>query len=150
VTEQDERFQILHSSGLRMTTQRRTVLDVITEHESGLSAEDIYYAAKRLNPKISLTTVYRTLDALKKAHLVEQHYVSPEHDRSYFALAESSQNVHFHCSRCGKNFPLQAGQAVELLRQGLNEKEPGAQTRQICICIVGYCQDCSREGRHLS
>jgi hypothetical protein len=24
------------------------------------------------------------------------------------------------------------------------------QTRQVCICIVGYCQDCTREGRQHS
>jgi len=150
MTNQDERIQWLERSGLRMTTQRRTVLDVMAAQGADLTAEDIYREAKRLNPKISLTTVYRTLDALKKTRLVEQHYVTPEHDRSYFALADSAANIHFHCARCGKNVPLEAAEAVKLLLQHLDEQEPGVQMPQVCVCIVGYCRDCAQEGGMLS
>ena len=47
--------------GLRMTDQRRVVARVIGNAEDHPDVEELYARAVRVDPKISLATVYRTV-----------------------------------------------------------------------------------------
>ena len=46
---------------LRRTKQREVILDILKESRNHPSAEEIYIKAKMFMPKISLSTIYRTL-----------------------------------------------------------------------------------------
>ena len=47
--------------GLRMTGQRRTIARVLTASVDHPNVEEVYRRANRVDPRISLSTVYRTL-----------------------------------------------------------------------------------------
>ena len=98
----DKARQILQDRRLRATSQRRAIVEVIEKHDGHLSADEVYQEARQKNPNISLATVYRTLAILKDAGLIEQHFLTAEHDRSHFELTGTSTHFHFHCLRCGK------------------------------------------------
>jgi len=60
--------------GQRVTSQRRLLLDLIRQSEGHLDADELYRLAKEREPRISLSTVYRTLRLFKELGLVEERH----------------------------------------------------------------------------
>ena len=48
----------LHGRGYRLTIPRKAILEVLSNSDDHLSAEDIYITVHNLYPAIGLTTVY--------------------------------------------------------------------------------------------
>jgi Fur family transcriptional regulator, ferric uptake regulator len=59
--------------GLRMTDQRRIVAKVIGDAVDHPDVEELYARAAKLDPKISLATVYRTVKLFQEAGILEKH-----------------------------------------------------------------------------
>ena len=59
--------------GMRMTEQRRVIAQVIEAAEDHPDVEELYRRAAREDPRISLSTVYRTLNLFEEAGLVTKH-----------------------------------------------------------------------------
>ena len=60
-------------AGLKMTGQRRAILEVLQNSGDHPSVEDVYDRAKKLDSSISIATVYRTLSLLDELNLVTRH-----------------------------------------------------------------------------
>lgn len=60
-------------AGLKMTGQRKAILEVLKTSEDHPSVEDVYDRAKKLDSSISIATVYRTLSLLDELNLVMKH-----------------------------------------------------------------------------
>ncbi|HYH37236.1 MAG TPA: Fur family transcriptional regulator [Azospirillum sp.] len=58
--------------GLKMTGQRRVISQVLSEAEDHLDVEEVHRRAVRLDPRISIATVYRTMRLLEDAEVVEK------------------------------------------------------------------------------
>ncbi|MBE6417080.1 MAG: transcriptional repressor [Akkermansiaceae bacterium] len=69
-------------SRLRMTRQRRIVIDVLIDSDDHPSAAQIYERAKLRMPGISLATIYNSLDALVDAKLV--NHLHPDNGPSRY------------------------------------------------------------------
>lgn len=66
--------QMCAKAGLKMTGQRRTILQVLSGFNEGHpSVEDIYERARAIDASISMATVYRTLNLLDELNLVVKH-----------------------------------------------------------------------------
>lgn len=59
--------QRLKAGGLRVTPRRLAILEEVSTSRTHPTAEEIYYRLKPQIPSLSLTTVYRTLEALAQA-----------------------------------------------------------------------------------
>ena len=59
--------------GMRMTEQRRVSAQVIEAAEDHPDVEELYRRASALDARISLSTVYRTLNLFEEAGLVTKH-----------------------------------------------------------------------------
>lgn len=59
--------------GLKMTGQRRLIARVLSESADHPDVEELYRRAARIDPRISLATVYRTVRVLEEADIVERH-----------------------------------------------------------------------------
>lgn len=59
--------------GRRMTGQRRVIAEVVTAAKDHPDVTELYRRAARIDPRISLSTVYRTLKMFAEDGLVEQH-----------------------------------------------------------------------------
>lgn len=59
--------------GLRMTGQRRIIARVLSEADDHPDVEEVYRRASSLDPRISLSTVYRTVRLLEGAGILERH-----------------------------------------------------------------------------
>ena len=59
--------------GMRMTDQRRVIAQVIEAAVDHPDVEELYRRASAQDPRISLSTVYRTLNLFEEAGLVTKH-----------------------------------------------------------------------------
>lgn len=90
----------LAARGLRLTRQRRAVLDAIATTPSSLSALQVFDAARERCPELGLTTVYRTLDLLAEIGALRRVH-GPQHCEG-FVLASAAHGHTVVCSVCGR------------------------------------------------
>ena len=134
--------QVFGSSGMRLTSQRRTILEVLDESEAHLDAEAVYHRAKAQDPNISLATVYRTLAALRDLGLIDQRRLAPGDQRGYYEIADR-QHYHFTCRRCGRVIEFDTPLMTQI--QSELAGEMGVQVLQARLYLEGYCAACGGE-----
>ena len=59
--------------GLKMTEQRRIIARVLSEAEDHPDVEQVYQRASKIDQRISLATVYRTVRLFEQANILERH-----------------------------------------------------------------------------
>ena len=138
MAESEER---LHRMGKRITRQRGLILDVIRERVGHLEAEEIYRLAKRKAPRLSLSTVYRTIKILKEAGMLEELHLGEEHH--HYELKEGAHH-HLICQSCGKVIEFECPFSREFM-QGLSE-EYGFEITGVHLDLMGYCAECRQQG----
>ncbi len=65
--------QICLDKGMRMTDQRRVIARVLSDSEDHPDVEEVYLRASRIDPKISIATVYRTVRMFEEAGILARH-----------------------------------------------------------------------------
>ncbi len=65
----------LKDKGLRITNQRKVLIDTILENDCSSSKEIYYYAVKK-DPNIGMATVYPMIKILKDADVLERRKIS--------------------------------------------------------------------------
>jgi Fur family transcriptional regulator, peroxide stress response regulator len=88
----------LEGSGLRCTPQRYAVMAFLIEHNRHLTAEEIFEAVNRVDPRSSRATTYNNLRVLVQAGLVPE--VAVEGRAARFD-AKGMRHHHLICDRCG-------------------------------------------------
>lgn len=131
----------------RLTPQREIVLRVLAEQRQRadrphLSAEEVYFQAKRHLPEIGLATVYRTLELFDRLGIVS-HLEAEAGQLRYELKPEPETHYHHHliCLDCGR---------IEEFREDLLEEVEHRVARETGFTIVdhnlrffGYCRQCS-------
>ncbi len=59
--------------GMKMTGQRRLIARVLSESQDHPDVEEVYQRAGKLDPKISIATVYRTVRLFEEAGILDRH-----------------------------------------------------------------------------
>jgi Fur family ferric uptake transcriptional regulator len=89
--------------GLRMTRQRRVILQVMDDAEQHLDVDQILERARKIDSDVHLVTVYRTIDLLKKQGLIDElDLLHLRGDRHYYESHGPRDHIHVACLRCGK------------------------------------------------
>ena len=108
--------QAFQAADLRPTAQRYAVLEFLAQHPVHATAEEIFGALNRYDPRASRATVYNNLRSLAKAGLVRE--VMSEGKAARFD-ANLRRHHHFVCERCGAvediawfDLPPSAGRAA--------------------------------------
>jgi Fur family transcriptional regulator, ferric uptake regulator len=86
--------------GMRMTDQRRTIARVIEAASDHPDVEELYRRAAIVDPRISLSTVYRTVNLFEEAGLVTKHDFKD--GRARFELIPEEHHDHLIDIRTGK------------------------------------------------
>jgi len=61
------------SKGMRMTDQRRVIARVLTKADDHPDVEEVYNRSSKIDSKISIATVYRTVRLFEEAGILERH-----------------------------------------------------------------------------
>jgi len=73
-TSRESRIERLCAErGMRMTGQRRVIAKVLSEADDHPDVEEVYRRASARDPRISLSTVYRTVRLFEGAGILERH-----------------------------------------------------------------------------
>lgn len=129
--------------GLRLTRQRRVVLDAVREARGHPAADEIYEKARRVLPQISLGTVYRTLGVLRDAGVVEELHFEGAQGRY-----ELQKDPHHHvvCRGCGRVEDLEANAFGELTSRA--QATTAFQIEDHRLEFYGLCPSCCEKPRH--
>ena len=133
----------LSSRGIRMTSQRRAILSVIETASKHLDASQILRKAQILDASVDRSTVYRTLDLLKRQGMIDElDLLHLNGDGHYYERKLDRDHIHMACLRCGKIMEF-VSDIFETLK-GQVEKDCRFRIVVSRLEIGGYCAACSK------
>ncbi|MFZ2414108.1 MAG: Fur family transcriptional regulator [Candidatus Cryosericum sp.] len=130
--------------GFRMTRDRRTILQVLGEESTPLTAEGILERVNATMPGMALSTVYRTLDELVSRGSVQRTLLSND-GHAFFELMGSVHRHYMVCLACHRMLPIRECPVDDSV-DGVAE-ELGFEVTDHSLVLYGYCRQC-RSGRH--
>ncbi len=127
----------LREKGLKLTPQRRLIVDIIHDAEAHLTAEEIITYVQSRMPGVHKSTIYRTLELLEEAGCV---FKSEMGDQLIYHHAEEGHHHHLVCRRCGKTVDLDENLFVPVEKL-LGEKY-GFHVDLKHVVMTGLCENC--------
>ncbi|MFZ0910539.1 MAG: Fur family transcriptional regulator [Candidatus Acidiferrales bacterium] len=133
----------LASKRIRLTRQRRVLVQVIENARRHLDADEILERAQRIDPNITRVTVYRTLDLLKRHGLIDElDLLHLRGDRHYYESHGPRDHIHVACLRCGKVREFESELYETLMKQ--ISKDCGIEITVTRTEVGGVCEECRR------
>ncbi|MBB5020798.1 Fur family transcriptional regulator [Desulfurispira natronophila] len=129
----------LRNKGMKMTQQRRVILDVLRNTKSHPSAEWIYNQVRQIIPNVSLGTVYRNLNILHQEGLVLEMNYGKGQSR-YDGMVEP--HYHVRCSECGRIDDVELD-SINHLSETV-ESLTGFAVSDYRLEFNGQCPDCMK------
>ncbi len=133
--------QELISRGVRMTRQRRLLVQIIQSASGHLDAVALWERARAQDPTLNKVTVYRTLSMLKKCGLVDEldllHLQGGKH---YYEARTIRDHLHLACLKCGRIQEFQSSLFEKL--KGQIERERRFSIQMVRVEAGGYCDRC--------
>lgn len=129
----------MHAKGMRMTVQRRLVLDALRRSRHHTTAEEIARSIRASYPQIDPSTVYRNLEALERLGYVTHTHLDDRITR--WRRADSPQHGHLVCRKCGSEEEI-AMSVLEPLAKRLRG-EHGFRADLAHSAVVGLCRECT-------
>jgi Fur family transcriptional regulator, ferric uptake regulator len=126
-------------TGVRATRQRAAITELLDSLDEFRSAQELHDELRRRGENIGLTTVYRTLQAMSAAQLVDT--LRTDNGESVYRVC-SGQHHHHHlvCRNCGATVEV-AGREVEAWAAEV-AVEHGFSDVSHTIEIFGTCASC--------
>lgn len=130
--------EVLRENGYRITPQRSLILDVLHSAQKHITPEDIYRQVSAQFPEVNKSTIYRTLDVLKRLNLVDEADLGG--NKLYYHHADHGHHHHLLCNRCGKTIEIDESTLAPL--DVLLRKKHGFVPDIRHLAIFGHCADC--------
>jgi len=131
----------LREVGYRLTPQRMLIVSIIHDAKGHVSAEEVHQRVKQLYPFVDISTVYRTLQLLKRLRIVTETDLGGGSVR--YELSQEERHHHLVCRQCGKTFALDDA-VIEPLRSNLMDAHGFAADMEH-FAIFGRCRACRSE-----
>lgn len=131
----------LSAKKLKLTPERKVVLQEMFRSPGHLEAEDLLYNLRRKRKRASRATIYRTLELLVESGIVRK--VDLGHGHSHYELVvDHPHHEHMICLACGKVIEF-SDKAMEQTLSKLCEKSGFEQTSHR-FEIFGRCGKCRK------
>lgn len=141
-----QRFEeFLQSRGMRMTQQRRQLLEHVFSRHEHFDADDLMEQLSRgdKRERVSRPTVYRTLNEFVDAGLLRRFQLDSrwvyEHDYGY------PQHDHLHCKECQRLIEFQSDELLELRKEVAQRYRFRVTSHR--FIITGVCEECAQAKR---
>ena len=122
------RIELLCSEqGLRMTGQRRVIARVLSTAKDHPDVEEVYHRANEVDPRISLSTVYRTLKLFAEKGILERHDFGHKRGR----YEEAARGHHDHL------IDVESGRVIEFRNEAIEALQDRI-ARELGFKLVGH------------
>lgn len=88
---------------MKRTRSQDQILHILKECDRAISAQDLYLETRNKGKGMGLATVYRALDALKLAGLVQVRTLT--NGEALYSLVQEDRH-HLTCLQCGDSIPI--------------------------------------------
>jgi Fur family ferric uptake transcriptional regulator len=113
--------------GLRMTGQRRVIARVLSSGSDHPDVDEVYRRANEIDPKIALSTVYRTLKLFSEQGILERHDFGLGRGR----YEEASREHHDHL------IDVESGRVIEFHNEAIEALQDRV-ARELGFKLVGH------------
>ncbi len=131
----------LAAKGIRLTSQRKTIIEIIQSADEHLDAASLLQKAKEKESGIDRATIYRTIDLLKKHRLIDELDLL-RGEKHYYEVKTRREHVHLACFQCGQVDEF-ASTLLERLKQEIS-RQSGFEVRVSRLELGGRCRSCSQ------
>jgi len=133
----------LKQVGLKATQQRIVILNTLYEHLDHPSSEEVYNRVKKLNPSISLGTVYKTLESFVLSGLIHKVATS---DGIMRYDGETAEHNHIYVSNTSEIIDFKDEALTKLIIKYIDEKKiQNLDIKKISLRIEGEKIDLNRK-----
>ena len=134
----------MESNGLRLTTQRKAIIQAAFSTSEHYSAEVLLERARKIDPSVSRATVYRTLPVLVKTGLLRE--VDLGKDQTYYDPNYATHPNHNHiiCLDCDKVIEFE-DYCLDV-RESVIAKNLGFRPGAVRLRIEGNCEEMKTRG----
>ena len=119
--------QLCADKRLRMTGQRRVIARVLSAAKDHPDVEEVYRRANAVDPRISLSTVYRTLRLFEAKGILERHDFGAGRGR----YEEATRRHHDHL------IDIETGKVIEFRNEEIEEIQERV-ARELGFSLVGH------------
>ncbi len=110
-TSAKEKFMaFLEQKNLRITSQRRAIIDTVFGTDQHFNAEQLLEWARKIDPSVSRATVYRTLPLLTESGLVHEMDFGKDYKIYDPNYADHPNHNHIICDDCDKVVEFESDQ----------------------------------------
>ncbi|OBF96312.1 transcriptional repressor [Mycobacterium sp. 852002-51152_SCH6134967] len=127
------------SMGVRATRQRAAIADLLENVDEFRSAQELHDELRRRGEGIGLTTVYRTLQQMAAAGVVDT--LRTDTGESVYRRCSEDHHHHLVCRACGSTVEIQGGD-VETWTADI-ARQHGFSDISHTIEIFGVCGQCT-------
>ncbi len=136
-------LQELTLRGVRITGQRKILVETIQASERHLDAATLLALARKRDRQINRATVYRTIELLKKLRLIDELDLMHLNGEKHFYEAKTNvDHVHLACFECGRIEEFTSPLFDRL--KGEISRQMGFQIRVVRLEVGGRCSKCCR------
>lgn len=135
---ESEIVELLRESGQRPTPQRLMILSILRHREGHLTAAEILAEVKKEYPYVDISTIYRTMNALKDLRLVSETDMGSGEYSYEWRPAESHH--HLICRQCGAELSFESTYLDDMAARLLNDY--GFRAEMDHLAIFGICRQC--------
>ena len=130
----------LRAARKRITPQRKLILGILAGADGHLDAHDIYERGRSQDPRLSLSTVYRTLGLLKETGVVRELHLDQDHH--CYELDGKDGHSHLVCLSCGHVIEVDSEPFAEAAT-AVGEAH-GFEIASAQVELAGYCARCKQ------
>ncbi len=133
--KREEIARAFEASHLRMTSQRFCIMEYLLRRTIHSTADEIFQAINRSDPRASRATVYNSLNALSRAGMVRE--ISIDGKATLFD-SNLHRHHHFVCDHCGAVQDVEWFDLPKIPRAALGERR----VRECEVLLRGSCESC--------
>lgn len=129
---------LLRRRGLRWTSQRRLVIDVLARSSGHVTGAEIVKRCRRRDASTVPSTVYRTLEVLEELGLLRHGHAAD--GRQEYHVRPVAEHGHAYCEECGRRWELRRRDLRAFIAR--LEGETGLRVAVSHVTVVGRCPQC--------
>jgi Fur family transcriptional regulator, ferric uptake regulator len=140
----EEALLFLKEGGFRLTKPREVIVRAAVSSVKPFHAEHLLAKARKLDPEISLATIYRTLPMLLDSHLIREVELNRGHRYYEVNREQSPAAFHIICADCEQ--VIQVQDECIMLRERFLANSLGFKPLKLNVRIEANCLDLHEKG----